>query len=204
MADSKLTRGVTNKLLGQVPVDIDSATIGMGLAIQDIEAIKLLVKSLLDRNVRISLDASSLVKEILPIIEGQNVVVTPHSGEFKRIFGDPIENETNSRILSCEKFAKKHSISILLKGQDDIITNGDITYTNSTLTPCMTVGGTGDVLSGLIAGFLSRNKNIIESASAATFVNGAVGKILQKEFGNHILASDLISTLPKVLTSFDN
>jgi ADP-dependent NAD(P)H-hydrate dehydratase len=204
MADSKLTRGTTNKLLGQVPVDIDSATIGMGLAIQDIEAIKLLVKSLLDRNVRISLDASSLVKEILPIIEGQNVVVTPHSGEFKRIFGDSLENKINSRITSCEKFAKKHSISILLKGQDDIITNGDITYTNSTLTPCMTVGGTGDVLSGLTAGFLSRNKNMIESASAATFVNGTAGEILQNEFGNHILASDLISTLPKVLNSFNN
>tara|TARA_B110000014_G_scaffold180101_1_gene129508 strand:- start:371 stop:1228 length:858 start_codon:yes stop_codon:yes gene_type:complete len=204
MADSKLTRGTTNKLLGQIPVDIDSATIGMGLAIQDIEAIKLLVKSLLDRNVRVSLDASSLVKEILPIIEGQNVVVTPHSGEFKRIFGDPIDNETNSRIATCEKFAKKHSVTILLKGQDDIITNGDTTYTNSTITPCMTVGGTGDVLSGLTAGFLSRNKNIIESAATATFVNGLAGEILQNEFGNHILASDLISTLPRVLNLFDN
>ena len=104
-----------------------------GLAIQDIEAIKLLVKSLLDRNVRISLDASSLVKEILPIIEGQNVVVTPHSGEFKRIFGDSIDNEINSRIVSCEKFAKKHSITILLKGQEDIITNGDITLHKSNI-----------------------------------------------------------------------
>ena len=204
MADSKLTRGTVNKLLGQVPVDIDSVAIGMGLAIQDIEAIKLLVKSLLDRNVRVSLDASSLIQEILPIIEGQNVVVTPHSGEFKRIFGEKIETENNSRINTCEKFAKKHSLTILLKGQNDIITNGDSTYTNSTSTPCMTVGGTGDVLSGLTAGFLSRNKNVIESASAATFVNGAAGEILQKEFGNHILASDLISVLPKVLNSINN
>ena len=204
MADSKLTRGTVNKLLGQVPVDIDSVAIGMGLAIQDVEAIKLLVKSLLDRNVRVSLDASSLIKEMLPIIEGQNVVVTPHSGEFKRIFGETIETEINSRINACEKFAKKHSLTILLKGQNDIITNGDSTYTNSTSTPCMTVGGTGDVLSGLTAGFLSRNKNVIESASAATFVNGAAGEILQKEFGNHILASDLISVLPKILNSINN
>ena len=204
MADSKLTRGTVNKLLGQVPVDIDSVAIGMGLAIQAVEAIKLLVKSLLDRNVRVSLDASSLIKEILPIIEGQNVVVTPHSGEFKRIFGETIETEINSRINACEKFAKKQSLTILLKGQNDIITNGDSTYTNSTSTPCMTVGGTGDVLSGLTAGFLSRNKNVIESASAATFVNGAAGEILQKEFGNHILASDLISVLPKVLNSINN
>jgi len=176
----------------------------MGLAIQDNEAIKLLVKSLLDRNVRVSLDASSLVKEILPVIEGQNVVVTPHSGEFKRIFGESLETEMNSRIFTCEKFAKNHSITILLKGQEDIITNGDSTYTNSTFTPCMTAGGTGDVLSGLTAGFLSRNKNMIEATSAATFVNGAAGEILQKEFGNHIVASDLIPVIPKVLNSFNN
>ena len=203
MADSKLTRGTVNKMLGQVPVDIDSTSIGMGLAIQDIEAIKLLVKSLLDRNVRISLDASSLTKEILPIIEGQNVVVTPHSGEFKRLFGVPVENDTESRLSSCKKFAKKHSITILLKGQEDIVTNGDVSYTNSTTSPCMTVGGTGDILSGLTAGFLSRNKNIIESASAATFVNGMTGEILQNEYGNHIIASDLISKLPTVLKSFN-
>ncbi len=204
MADSKLTRGTVNKMLGQVPVDIDSTAIGMGLAIQDVEAIKLLVKSLLDRNVRISLDASSLVKEILPIIEGQNVIVTPHSGEFKRLFGESIENDSTSRLAICEKFAKKHSLTVLLKGQEDIITNGEISYTNSTNCPCMTVGGTGDVLSGLVAGFLSRNKNMIQATSVATFVNGVVGELLQKEIGNHILASDLISKLPVVLNSFDN
>ena len=68
----------------------------------------------------------------------------------------------------------------------------------------MTVGGTGDVLSGLVAGFLSRNKNMIEAASIATFVNGTTGELLQKEIGNHILASDLISKLPTVLNSFNN
>ena len=204
MADSKLTRGTVNKMLGQIPVDIDSTAIGMGLAIQDIEAIKLLVKSLLDRNVRVSLDASSLVKDILPIIEGQNVIVTPHSGEFKRLFGESLENDLTSRLTTCEKFAKKHSLTVLLKGQEDIITNGEISYTNSTNSSCMTVGGTGDVLSGLVAGFLSRNKNMIEAASTATFVNGATGELLQKEVGNHMLASDLISKLPTVLNSFDN
>jgi NAD(P)H-hydrate epimerase len=68
----------------------------------------------------------------------------------------------------------------------------------------MTVGGTGDVLSGLVAGFLSRNKNMIEAVSAATFVNGMAGELLQKEVGNHMLASDLISKLPTILNSFDN
>ena len=67
----------------------------------------------------------------------------------------------------------------------------------------MTVGGTGDVLSGITAGFLSRNRNALESASAAAFVNGLSGKITQKQFGLHLTASDLIENLPYVLKPFD-
>ena len=87
LADSKLTRGAVRKLLGQIPVGIDSATIGMGLVIQDVEALKLLVKSLLDRDIRISLDASALVKQVLQVVNGKDVILTPHTGEFKRLFG---------------------------------------------------------------------------------------------------------------------
>ena len=203
MADSKLTRGTVNKLLGQTPQDLDSATIGMGLAVQDVEALKLLIKSLLNRDVRLSLDASSLVKEILPLIANKNVVVTPHAGEFKRLFGEvPSENKAK-RIQTVEKYAKKNSVTILLKGQIDIISNGTKTYTNVKNTPGMTVGGTGDVLSGITAGFLSRNRNALESASAAAFVNGLSGKITQKQFGLHLTASDQIENLPYVLKPFD-
>ena len=203
MADSKLTRGTVNKLLGQAPQDLDSATIGMGLAIQDVEALKLLVKSLLNRDVRLSLDASSLVKEVLPLIANKNVVVTPHTGEFKRLFGEiPPENKVK-RIQAVEKYAKNNSITILLKGGIDIISNGVKTFTNVKNTPAMTVGGTGDVLSGITAGFLARNRNSLEAASSAAFVNGLSGKITQKHFGLHITATDLIENLPNVLKPFD-
>ena len=203
MADSKLTRGTVNKLLGQAPQDLDSATIGMGLAIQDVEALKLLVKSLLNRDVRLSLDASSLVKEVLPLIANKNVVVTPHTGEFKRLFGEiPPENKVK-RIQSVEKYAKNNSITILLKGEIDIISNRVKTFTNVKNTPAMTVGGTGDVLSGITAGFLARNRNSLEAASSAAFVNGLSGKITQKHFGLHITATDLIENLPNVLKPFD-
>ena len=203
MADAKLTRGGVNKLLGQAPQDLDSATIGMGLAVQDVEGLKLLIKSLLNRDVRLSLDASSLVKEILPLIANKNVVVTPHAGEFKRLFGEiPPENKVK-RIQAVEKYAKNNSITILLKGGIDIISNGVKTFTNVKNTPAMTVGGTGDVLSGITAGFLARNRNSLESASSAAFVNGLSGKITQKHFGLHITATDLIENLPNVLKPFD-
>jgi len=162
-----------------------------------------MIKSLLNRDVRLSLDASSLVKEILPLIKNKNVVITPHAGEFKRLFGEiPSENKVK-RIQTVEKYAKKYSITILLKGQIDIISNGTKTYTNVKNTPAMTVGGTGDVLSGLTAGFLSRNRNALESASSAAFVNGLSGKITQKQFGLHLTATDLIENLPYVLKPFD-
>ena len=203
LADSKLTRGSVNKLLGQIPAGIDSATIGMGLAVQDIEALKLLVKSLIERDVRLSLDASALRKEILPIIKAKNVLVTPHASEFERLFGVKIPDNKKTRISIVEKHAKKNSITILLKGMDDIITDGTKTLINSKKTPAMTVGGTGDVLSGIAASMLSQNRDVIEAAASAAFVNGQAGKIVQKNLGMHMVATDLIDALPLISKTFD-
>ena len=203
LADSKLTRGSVNKLLGQIPAGIDSATIGMGLAVQDIEALKLLVKSLIERDVRLSLDASALRKEILPIIKAKNVLVTPHASEFERLFGEKIPDNKKTRISIVEKYAKKNSITILLKGMDDIITDGTKTLINSKKTPAMTVGGTGDVLSGIAASMLSQNRDVIEAAASAAFVNGQAGKTVQKNLGMHMVATDLIDVLPLISKTFD-
>ena len=203
LADSKLTRGSVNKLLGQIPAGIDSATIGMGLAVQDIEALKLLVKSLIERDVRLSLDASALRKEILPIIKAKNVLVTPHASEFERLFGEKIPDNKKTRISIVEKHAKKNSITILLKGMDDIITDGTKTLINSKKTPAMTVGGTGDVLSGIAASMLSQNRDVIEAAASAAFVNGQAGKAVQKNLGMHMVATDLIDVLPLISKTFD-
>ncbi len=203
LVDSKLTRGAVNKLLGQIPNDLDSAAIGMGLSIQDPEALKLLIKSLLDRDVRVSLDATSLVNYVLPLLSGKNVVVTPHAGEFKKMFGETPPESKNARIIMVEKFAKEHSITILLKGQTDIISNGTKTYLNPTDTTGMTVGGTGDILSGIIAGILARNRNTLESAVISAYFNGLAGKMTQKKLGLHMTATDLLDALPSVMKSFD-
>jgi len=203
LVDSKLTRGAVNKLLGQIPNDLDSATIGMGLSIQDPEALKLLVKSLLDRDVRLSLDATALVNYILPFLSGKNVVVTPHAGEFKKMFGETPPESKKARITMIEKFAKEHSVTILLKGPTDIISNGARTYLNPTNTSGMTVGGTGDILSGIIAGMLARNRDALESAVISAYFNGLAGKMTQKKLGHHMTATDLLDALPTVMKSFD-
>ncbi|KAF6242940.1 NAD(P)H-hydrate dehydratase [Nitrosopumilus sp. b1] len=203
LVDQKLTRGAVRKLLGQIPKSLDSATIGMGLSVQDNEALKILVKSLIDSDVRLSLDASALVSDVLPLISNTNSVVTPHVGEFKRLFGDSPPSNLKQRISMVEKFAKEFSVTILLKGSTDVISDGKNTYLNPKKTPAMTVGGTGDVLSGLVAGMLSKNRNSLESAVAATYINGQAGKIVQRKVGLHMTSMDLIDVLPQAMKPFD-
>ena len=203
LVDQKLTRGAVNKLLGALPHKLDSATIGMGLAIQDKNALLYFVKSLLDMDVRLSLDASALIPEILSLLANKNVVVTPHAGEFKRLFGELPSNSKNDRIKLVEKNAKMHGITVLLKGATDVISNGTTTYLYEKKIPAMTVGGTGDVLSGLVAGLLSKNRNVLESAAAATFINGLAGKAVQKKLGLHMTSMDLLDAIPIAMKPFD-
>ena len=203
LVDQKLTRGAVNKLLGALPRKLDSATIGMGLAIQEKNALLHLVKSLLDRDVRLSLDASALIPEVLPLLANKNVVVTPHAGEFKRLFGQSPSNSKNERIKLVEEKAKKFGITVLLKGSTDVTSNGSTTYLYEKKIPAMTVGGTGDVLSGLVAGILSKNRKPLESAAAAAFINGLAGKAVQKKLGLHMTSMDLLPEISTVMKPFD-
>ena len=203
LVDQKLTLGSVKKLVGALPRNLHSATIGMGLAIQEKNSLLYLVKSLLDRDVRLSLDASALIPEILPLLAKKNVVVTPHSGEFKRLFGDVPSDSKNERIKLVEKYALDNAVTILLKGPTDIISNGDTTYLCEKNTPAMTVGGTGDVLSGLVAGLLSQNRNSLESAAAASFICSLAGKEVQEKLGLHMTSMDLINSIPNAMKPFD-
>ena len=203
LVDQKLTLGAVKKLVGALPRNLHSATIGMGLAIQEKNSLIYLVKSLLDRDVRLSLDASALIPEVLPILANKNVVVTPHAGEFKRLFGEILSDSIPERINLVEQNALKYGITILLKGPTDIVSDGNVTYLCEKNTPAMTVGGTGDVLSGLVAGLLSNNRNCLESAAAASFICSLAGKEIQSKLGLHITSMDLIDELPNVMKPFD-
>ena len=203
LADQKLTRGAANKLVGALPRNLHSATVGMGLAVQEKNALLHLVKCLLDRDVRLSLDASALIPEVLPLLAEKNVIVTPHAGEFKRLFGMVPSDSADRRVKQVEEHAKKAGITILLKGATDIISDGSTTYLYEKKIPAMTVGGTGDVLSGLVAGLLSKNRNALEAAAAAVFINGLAGKAVQNRMGLHMTSMDLLEQIPAVMKPFD-
>jgi NAD(P)H-hydrate repair Nnr-like enzyme with NAD(P)H-hydrate dehydratase domain len=88
---------------------------------------------------------------------------------------------------------------ILLKGAVDVISDGRRVKLNFTGNPGMTVGGTGDVLSGIVGAFLAQRVEPFEAAVAGAFVNGAAGDFVYAQKGAHVVASDLINWIPSVL-----
>ncbi len=201
LADEKLTIGSSNKLLATIPKIPDSATIGMGMSANP-EALKNLIRKLLDKGTKLVLDASSLIPDVLSTIQNTHVVITPHGGEYTRIFQEQLSNDISVQTSSVKSLAKKYGITIVLKGYRNIISNGEETVIIKRSTPAMTVGGIGDILAGLIGGLLTKN-NPVESSILGVFVNGKACFNVFKKFGLHIMASDVIDELPIVMKEYD-
>ncbi|MCC6020998.1 MAG: NAD(P)H-hydrate dehydratase [Thermoproteaceae archaeon] len=130
------------------------------------------------------------------------VVFTPHAGEFKALTGVEPPRELEGRVAVVREWAARINAVILLKGRYDVISDGKRAKVNTTGTPAMTVGGTGDVLTGITAAFLTKTKDPLEAAAVAAFVNGLAGEDAAAELGYHITASDLIPRIPKVVRRF--
>jgi ADP-dependent NAD(P)H-hydrate dehydratase len=205
LVDEKLTMGSASRLIKTLPKKVDSATIGMGMSIAKKEALINMIEKLLKNGTKLVLDASALIPEILPKIKDTNCIITPHGGEYMRIFKTELKNHSNNeneQIADVLKNSNKYGITIILKGWKNIISNGEQTAVIERSTPAMTVGGTGDVLAGLVAGFFSK-MNSFEAACTAVYFNGLAGKMAYQKVGLHMVASDLLDNLPQVIKKFD-
>ncbi len=127
------------------------------------------------------------------------VVLTPHAGEYKLLFGEAPPKDLKERAEHVLKRAKAMRACILLKGHVDVISDGTRVKLNRTGNPGMTVGGTGDTLSGIIGALLAQGFDPFEAAVAGAFVNGAAGDFVYREKGYHILPTDIINYIPKVM-----
>ncbi|HKU49039.1 MAG TPA: NAD(P)H-hydrate dehydratase [Nitrososphaera sp.] len=202
LPDDKLTVGSANRLVAMTPKHADSAAIGMGMTIAGSEPIIALVRKLRQAGTRLLLDASALIPEILPEISGSGAIVTPHAGEYARLFqGDPGKTE-KERIASVTSAAKKHEITVLLKGPSDVVSDGTRTGINRTHNCAMTVGGTGDALSGLTAGLMTRAPPF-EAAMLGVYFNGVAGNLAYKKSGLHLIATDIVDNMAAAIKPYD-
>ena len=202
LPDSKLTRGNVSKLLAWVK-DVDAFAVGPGLGPQRPEQVAHALSEMKGDGRGLVVDADALRSEVLPVLRNARAVVTPHGREFERLFGQSLPDGLDGRVQTVTDSAKKFGVTVLLKGPTDIISDGERVALNETHSPAMTVGGTGDVLTGITAGLLAKGVAPFEAASVAAFVNGSAGAEAAKQSGLHITASDVANQIANVMKRFD-
>ena len=181
---------------------VDAVVLGPGLGLHEEtkKAVHQVIKAVEAKKLPMLIDADGLKifaekKHRLKIPS----VFTPHSREFEILTGRKAEGEWREKGAIVEYEAKQLGSVILLKGAVDVVSDGFHTRFNWTGNPGMAVGGTGDVLSGITAGYIAQGSNPMQAAAAGAFINGVAGDAVYAEKGYHILAEDLIPLIPYVI-----
>ena len=185
---------------------VDSIVLGPGLgsSYDTAEAVRTLVPHIVQKDIPLVIDADALkaTTEIRDSLKDSKTIVTPHAMEFAAFTGSEISSELNERIDMVSQWAKKLGISIFLKGPTDILSNGQITKLNDVHNPAMTVGGTGDVLAGIIGGLLAKKTSLMNAMRIAAFLNGKAGNLVFSKKSYGLVATDIIEELPMVLKKY--
>jgi ADP-dependent NAD(P)H-hydrate dehydratase / NAD(P)H-hydrate epimerase len=129
-------------------------------------------------------------------------VLTPHPGEMSRLCGKRTAEILENRVDIARSFAVDHRVCLVLKGERTLVAHaGGEVWINPTGTPAMATGGSGDVLTGLIAGFLAQFPESPEQAiAAAVYLHGLAGEIGARRLGEKpLIATDLLADLPAAI-----
>jgi ADP-dependent NAD(P)H-hydrate dehydratase / NAD(P)H-hydrate epimerase len=174
---------------------VDSVVIGPGLGLgpglgvsdETRELVLKLIPALASRKVVVDADGLNAIAGHLEVL-GPHVALTPHRGEFRKLAA---VGPSPDRVAA---FAREHRCVLLVKGPVDIVSDGERTRLNYTGNPGMATGGTGDVLSGALAGFAATN-SLFDAACAAAFVTGLAGDLAKETDGEHFTAGDVLLKL---------
>lgn len=141
------------------------------------------------------IDGGSL-QVIQPDVLPKDSIITPHHGEFEKLFG------VKGDVKTVEEMAEKYSINIILKGSSDLVCSnkGELVEISGG-NAGMTKGGTGDVLAGLTGALLAKNDPFL-SAKCASFLNKKAGEALFEKVGVYFNASDLVNEIPAVMKRY--
>lgn len=212
--DEYLTNAITPYILEETlwPLDndldkairnLDSLAIGMGWGISDknTEMLKYIIKNykgilIIDAD-GLNILAKNL--DLLSVTKAQ-VILTPHPKEFSRLINKDIKEILDDPIKYTMDFAKKYQVIVLLKGARTIVADGDNYYEVNMAVPGLATAGSGDVLSGILAGFMAYNKYNIKSVAAAALLNALAGKIAEDKYTDiAMVAHDTIECIPDAI-----
>lgn len=187
----KVASSAIPDILERLP-QMDGVLMGCGLG-QSASVFEV-VKAVLEKAecpVVLDADGINVLSRHRDILRGRThpTILTPHAGEFARLGGgDPAD------------FAREYGCILLLKGHFTRITDGESLYVNHTGNPGMAVGGSGDVLAGIIVSLLGQGIAPLEAAACGAWLHGAAGDICAREIGQYgMLPTDMLSVLPRLL-----
>lgn len=178
---------------------VDAVLIGPGLGQSEgtLEGIRAVLENA-QCPVVLDADGINMVAAHKDLLRGRRypTIVTPHDGEFVRLGGVFGED----RMKSAAALARDLGCIVLLKGHITCITDGETHYRNRTGNPGMAVGGSGDVLAGMITALLGQGLMPLEAAACGAWIHGAAGDLAAKELGQYgMLPSDLLERIPRLL-----
>lgn len=174
-----------------------AAAIGPGLGVS--RRTRRLVGELAKKELVLVIDADALCA--FPRRANATIIITPHPGEMARLIGKSIDFIQRHRLQVVVETAKRLNCVVVLKGEKTVVADarGKV-YINKNGNPGMAKGGSGDVLSGLIAGIAAQGRSAWEAATAGVYLHGVAGDLAAKEKGEYsMLASDLVEKIADAL-----
>ena len=196
--DGRLSAAAIPEILERLP-GVDAVLIGPGLG--QSEGTLAVVRTVLERAkcpVIVDADGINVLRAHRDLLRERKAptILTPHGGEFARLGGVIGED----RMASAAALAGELGCIVLLKGHETCVTDGVSGCRNRTGNPGMAVGGSGDVLSGVIAALLGAGLPPLEAAACGAWLHGAAGDLCASELGQYgMLPTDMLAALPRLL-----
>jgi len=197
-AAGKLSTDAIPEIRKRLPA-MDAVLVGPGLgqSADTLEVVKAVLESA-ECPVVLDADGINVIAAHKDVVRGRKypTILTPHDGEFARLGGQIGE----SRMASARQLARDLHCIMLLKGHETCITDGYTDYLNKTGNPGMAVGGSGDVLAGIIVSLLGQHIAPLEAAAVGAWLHGAAGDLCAQELGQYgMLPTDMLNVLPRLL-----
>lgn len=196
--DGALSQEAAPQIMEKIS-SMDAVLIGPGLGRSpETEEIVCRVLNAYPGPVVLDADGINLMGKHKDILRGRTspTILTPHAGEFQRLTGRKPENRLESAVQAAEDLG----VILVLKGHETIVTDGAAAYINHTGNPGMAVGGSGDVLAGMIVSLLGQGIPPLQAAACGVWLHGAAGDVCAKELGQYgMLPTDMVQVLPRLL-----
>lgn len=186
----------------------DALALGMGWGVSD-ELYSVIVQLLKTYRGTLILDAdalTALARFGLDVLKEKvcGVILTPHPKEFARLCKQSVEEVLQASLSLFQSFAAQYKVTLVMKSHRTVITDGVRTAINTTGSPALAKCGSGDVLSGFLAGTCARGVSPFEAACVSSYIFGRAGELAEEEWGQYAPTStDVTALLPRVIKSIE-